>query len=55
MDDLHLTNTQLLSVYTHCSEPTITFENIAAGAQDTCSFAFLIANLSKWKVTTHCI
>jgi hypothetical protein len=55
MGDLHLINTQLLSVYTLCSESPIIFESIAAGAQDTCSFVFLIANLSKWKVTTDCI
>jgi len=55
MDDLLLTNTPLLPVYTFCSEPAIQFDDIAAGAQDMCSFIFLIANVSKWKANTDCI
>jgi len=52
MTELHLTNTALLPVYTFCSEPAIQFDNIAAGAQEMCSFIFWKANLSKWKATT---
>jgi len=45
MGNLHLTNTPHLPLHKFCSETAIQFDNIAAGAQDICSFIFSNANL----------